>query len=75
MIRVLILDLGGTLVAGESALPHVPEALAALDELDGATGEPLDVVLVSDFHAAWHGPQALAACPSTGASPSPRRPG
>lgn len=52
MIRVLILDLGGTLVAGGSALPHVAEALAALNELDGATGEPLDVVLVSDFHAA-----------------------
>lgn len=52
MIRVLMLDLGGTLVDGGRTLPHVPEALAALGELDGATGEPLEMVLVSDFHAA-----------------------
>jgi FMN phosphatase YigB (HAD superfamily) len=52
MIRVLMLDLGGTLVSEGRTLPHVPEALAALGELDGATGQPLEVVLVSDFHAA-----------------------
>jgi FMN phosphatase YigB (HAD superfamily) len=49
MVRVLILDLGGTLVAADQPLPHVPEALATFGELDGATGEPLELALVSDF--------------------------
>jgi FMN phosphatase YigB (HAD superfamily) len=52
MIRVLILDLGDTLVVGGKALPHVPEALVALQELDASDGEPLRVVLVSDFFPA-----------------------
>ena len=52
MVRVLILDLGDTLVASGAPRPHVPEALATLGELDGSTGQPLQIVLVSDFHAA-----------------------
>ena len=52
VIRVLILDLGNTLVAADRTLPHVPEALTALHELDGATGEPLGIALVSDFDPA-----------------------
>jgi beta-phosphoglucomutase-like phosphatase (HAD superfamily) len=51
-MRVLILDLGNTLVADGRTLPHVEEALTAISELDGATGEPLQLALVSDFHAA-----------------------
>lgn len=52
MVRVLLLDLGNTLVADGRTLPHVPEALAALAELDGATGQPLEMALVSDFRTA-----------------------
>jgi beta-phosphoglucomutase-like phosphatase (HAD superfamily) len=52
MLRVVLLDLGGTLVGPAGPFPHVMEALAALDELDGANGEPLDTALVSDFPAA-----------------------
>jgi FMN phosphatase YigB (HAD superfamily) len=52
MVRVLILDLGNTLVAEGRTLPHVKEALKALSELDSATGQPLEIALVSDFHAA-----------------------
>jgi FMN phosphatase YigB (HAD superfamily) len=49
VVRVLLLDLGGTLVDGNAPFPHVPEALAALAELDGSTGTPLEIALVSDF--------------------------
>src|SRR3954451_9770727 len=49
MVRVLLLDLGGTLVDGDRPFPHVVEALSALAELDGSTGEPLQMALVSDF--------------------------
>src|SRR4051794_41947039 len=49
MVRVLLLDLGGTLVDGERPFSHVVEALSALAELDGSTGEPLQIALVSDF--------------------------
>lgn len=52
MVRVLILDLGDTLVSGDQALPHVPEALATFRELDGSTGLPLELALVSDFRPA-----------------------
>lgn len=52
MLRVLILDLGNTLVADDAPLPHVPEALAALGELDDTRGQPLEIALVSDFPAA-----------------------
>src|SRR3954451_11984674 len=49
MVRVLLLDLGGTLVDGDRPFRHVVEALSALAELDGSTGEPLQIALVSDF--------------------------
>jgi FMN phosphatase YigB (HAD superfamily) len=49
MVRVLVLDLGDTLVVGGQPLPHVPEALATLRELDGSTGQPLELALVSDY--------------------------
>ena len=52
MVRVVLLDLGGTLVGPEGPFPHVEEALTALTELDGSTGEPLLTALVSDFPAA-----------------------
>jgi FMN phosphatase YigB (HAD superfamily) len=52
MVRVVLLDLGGTLVGPQGAFPHVTDALAALDQLDGGTGEPLETALVSDFPAA-----------------------
>lgn len=52
MVRVLLLDLGGTLVESDRPFPHVVDALLALEQLDGSTGEPLELVLVSDFHPA-----------------------
>lgn len=51
MLRVLLLDLGGTLIAGGAPFPHVTDALSALNELDSSTGEPLEIALVSDFPA------------------------
>lgn len=50
MIRVLMLDLGGTLERGGDLLPHVPEALAALRGFETEDGELLSLCLVSDFH-------------------------
>ncbi|WP_448642454.1 HAD family hydrolase [Geodermatophilus sp. URMC 63] len=52
MVGILLLDLGGTLVDGERPLPHVVEALKAIAELDGSTGAPLQIALVSDFYPA-----------------------
>src|ERR671932_559711 len=52
MVRVVLLDLGGTLVGPQEPFPHVTEALAALNELDTPDGEPLLSALVSDFPAA-----------------------
>jgi beta-phosphoglucomutase-like phosphatase (HAD superfamily) len=49
MIRVLMLDLGETLIHNEAPLPHVPEALGALTQFETASGDPLPVCLVSDF--------------------------
>ena len=50
MIRVLIFDLGQTLVDVElRPLAHVRTALAALAEFVGADGRPLHRCLVSDF--------------------------
>jgi FMN phosphatase YigB (HAD superfamily) len=51
VVRVLLFDLGGTLVDAERPLPHVTDALTALNELDGSTGEPLQTALISDFPA------------------------
>jgi len=48
MSRVLVLDLGDTLIHGTTVLPHVPEALAALAEFQADNGKPLQRALVSD---------------------------
>jgi len=49
MSRVLLLDLGETLIHGTTTvLPHVQEALAALAEFKGDDGKPLQRALVSD---------------------------
>ena len=48
-IRVLMLDLGETLVHGNQALPHVPEALEAIGKMKAGDGSPLESCLVSDF--------------------------
>ncbi|HEX8247352.1 MAG TPA: hypothetical protein VF599_04140, partial [Pyrinomonadaceae bacterium] len=51
MIRVLMLDLGGTLIDGGNQLfAHVPEALETLREFETEAGEPLSICLVSDFY-------------------------
>jgi beta-phosphoglucomutase-like phosphatase (HAD superfamily) len=48
-VKVLMLDLGETLVHDDEPFPHVPEALAAFNEMLTAEGEPLGICLVSDF--------------------------
>jgi FMN phosphatase YigB (HAD superfamily) len=49
MIRVIMFDLGGTLVDGQRPFPHVPEALSAVNSFETADGQPLRSCLVSDF--------------------------
>jgi FMN phosphatase YigB (HAD superfamily) len=49
MVRVAMLDLGGTLTDGTTLFPHVPDALAALRRLRRPDGTRLDLCLVSDF--------------------------
>jgi FMN phosphatase YigB (HAD superfamily) len=50
MVKILMLDLGETLVHGtESLFPHVPEALEAFGQFRAADGDPLATCLVSDF--------------------------
>lgn len=50
MIRVLLFDLGKTLVRdAQAVLPHVPEALDQIAGLRTATGEALVMGVVSDF--------------------------
>jgi hypothetical protein len=48
MSRVLLLDLGETLIHDGSVLPHVPEALEALAAFTCGNGKPLQRALVSD---------------------------
>jgi hypothetical protein len=48
MSRVLLLDLGDTLIHGTTVLPHVQEALTALAEFKADNGKPLQRALVSD---------------------------
>ena len=48
MSRVLLLDLGETLVHEMTVLPNVPQALAAIAEFKGDDGRPLQRALVSD---------------------------
>jgi hypothetical protein len=45
----VMLDLGKTLVHDGAPFPHVPEALAAFNEMQTAEREPLGICLVSDF--------------------------
>ena len=52
MVRMLMLDLGGTLVHGDQALPGSRDALRRLQEFETALGQPLEICLVSDFHLA-----------------------
>jgi len=49
MIRVIMFDLGGTLVDGQRPFPHVPDALGAVNGFETADGQPLRSCLVSDF--------------------------
>ena len=52
MIRVVIFDLGDTLVENSKPFPHVVEALDALGRMrlaDGASPKRLTLLLVSDF--------------------------
>jgi FMN phosphatase YigB (HAD superfamily) len=48
MGRVLLLDLGETLIHGTTVLPHVREALEALTDFKADNGKPLQLALVSD---------------------------
>src|SRR5262245_1577458 len=48
MSRVLLLDLGETLIHEMTVLAHVPEALAAIADFKGDNGKPLQCALVSD---------------------------
>jgi hypothetical protein len=51
MIRILMLDLGDTLVHDNAVVfPHVFDALKTLRDFKTANGEPLQLCLVSDFH-------------------------
>ena len=49
MIRILMFDLGETLVHGDTVFPHVREALAAVKQFKTEAGKPLSTCLVSDF--------------------------
>jgi beta-phosphoglucomutase-like phosphatase (HAD superfamily) len=50
MIKVLMLDLGETLIHGNTVFPHVHESLEALKGFETAEGKPLSLCLVSDFN-------------------------
>jgi hypothetical protein len=49
MIRILMLDLGDTLIKNDAVLPHVPEALEVLSKFETPSGATLVLSLVSDF--------------------------
>jgi hypothetical protein len=49
MLRILMLDLGDTLIHDDAVLPHVPEALEAFGDFETADGSQLQLCLVSDF--------------------------
>lgn len=49
MIRVVMLDLGDTLVKDDRVLPHVPEALEALTKFETEKNASLILSLVSDY--------------------------
>jgi hypothetical protein len=48
-LKVLMLDLGGTLVNDGTVLPHAKEALQTFAEMETVDGESLEMCLVSDF--------------------------
>jgi FMN phosphatase YigB (HAD superfamily) len=52
MVRVLMLDLGDTLIrrSDRTVYPHVKQALETIRHFHTASGEPLRVCLVSDYH-------------------------
>jgi hypothetical protein len=50
MIRVLMLDLGDTLVHDRNVFPHAREALETIASFETAAGGPLATCLVSDYH-------------------------
>jgi len=51
MIRVLMIDLGGTLINQDNFVyPHVQEALETIQSFETGTQEQLSVCLVSDFY-------------------------
>ncbi|HEX8735596.1 MAG TPA: hypothetical protein VF721_09755 [Pyrinomonadaceae bacterium] len=51
MIRVLMLDLGDTLIdKNNQPFPHVPEALEIIRSFETEAHKPLSLCLVSDFH-------------------------
>ena len=49
MIRILMFDLGETLVHDDTVFPHVHEALSAVRQFETEAGKPLAICLVSDF--------------------------
>ena len=49
MIRVLMIDLGETLIHNNEVFPHVYEALETLSKFEASKGKPLEICLVSDF--------------------------
>ena len=50
MIRILMLDLGETLVHEDVVRPNVPEALETLREFKTGDGSALELALVSDYY-------------------------
>ena len=52
MIRVILLDLGETLVHGQDVIPHAEDALTALRRFTDTDGDPVTLALVSDFRMA-----------------------
>ena len=52
MIRVVMLDLGGTLTDGTQPFPFVPECLDALSKFITSDGQPIEFCLVSNFNLA-----------------------
>ncbi len=49
MIRILVLDLGDTLIRDNVVLPHVTNALEAMGKFETGSGDTLSLCLVSDF--------------------------
>ena len=52
MIKVVMLDLGGTLESGGVLQLHAAESVAAIAQLQTMEGVPVKYCLVSDFHLA-----------------------